>query len=419
MVAAVFFVVALCTASLLHAQTAEEINAKIDDHAAKIEALDKEIAQYEKQLTQVASEKRTLESAVKELAISEKKTRASIAAEQQRIARSEDTLADLSTDIAGKQSSIELNRDAIVSTIRAIRLTDDITPLEYLLGQGTLEGYFAGAEAEAQFQDSLSEATKRLSLQKVSLESTKDATEAERKRLLTHQKNLKAQEQALRINKSAKTELLSDTKEKESNYQKTLNAKRAAKEAFESAMNELQSQLAYVSDPSKIPPAGKGVLRWPLDAVTITQRFGNTDFAKSGAYNGKGHNGVDFRASIGTPVKASLAGTVVATGNTDAVKGCYSYGKWVLIRHMNGLSTLYAHLSVFGTAEGAQVDTGEVIGYSGNTGYSTGPHLHFTVFASDAVQVRKLGELKTKTNCAAASIPVSAFEGYLNPLEYL
>lgn len=168
-----------------------------------------------------------------------------------------------------------------------------------------------------------------------------------------------------------------------------------------------------------MPPAGKGVLAWPLPTIRITQYFGNTEFAKSGAYSGKGHNGVDFGASIGTEVKAALSGTVIGTGNTDQFKGCYSYGKWVLIRHENGLTTLYAHLSLIKVAKGQSVSTRETIGYSGNTGYSTGPHLHLTVYASQGVEIVRLGDIKKITNCGNAYIPVAPLNAYLNPLDYL
>jgi murein DD-endopeptidase MepM/ murein hydrolase activator NlpD len=109
----------------------------------------------------------------------------------------------------------------------------------------------------------------------------------------------------------------------------------------------------------------------------------------------------------------------VAVGNTDAVKGCYSYGKFVLIKHNNGLSTLYAHLSFASVKKGDTVITSDVIGYSGNTGYSTGPHLHFTVYASQGVQIVRYGDYKAKTNCADANIPVAPLNAYLNPIDYL
>jgi len=128
---------------------------------------------------------------------------------------------------------------------------------------------------------------------------------------------------------------------------------------------------------------------------------------------------MDFGISQGTPVRASLSGVVVETGNTDAIRGCYSYGKWVLVKHNNGLSTLYAHLSVISSNAGQSISSGDVIGFSGNTGYSTGPHLHYSVYLSDAVQVVRLGDIKKITNCAAARIPVAPLEAYLNPLDYL
>ena len=166
------------------------------------------------------------------------------------------------------------------------------------------------------------------------------------------------------------------------------------------------------------------MLDWPLDAVTITQYFGNTPFASANpqVYSGLGHNGVDLRGAVGTPVKASANGVVVDTGDTDAQ--CYkvSYGKWVLVRHYNGLSTLYAHLSLIRAKPGDEVSRGDVVGYSGNSGYSTGPHLHFTVFATAAVSVSQpAGPNKYVSKICGTylKLPLSAQNGYLNPLSYL
>jgi murein DD-endopeptidase MepM/ murein hydrolase activator NlpD len=99
----------------------------------------------------------------------------------------------------------------------------------------------------------------------------------------------------------------------------------------------------------------------------------------------------------------------------------------VLVKHNNGLSTLYAHLSVTSVAQGQSVETGDVIGLSGNTGYSTGPHLHYAVYLSEGVQVRDIGQWYREngrsptTACARgnAVIPVAPLEAYLNPLDYL
>ena len=87
------------------------------------------------------------------------------------------------------------------------------------------------------------------------------------------------------------------------------------------------------------------------------------------------------------------------------------------MEHDNNLSTLYAHLSLIRVDAGDAVQAGDLLGYSGNTGYSTGPHLHFAVFASKAVRVTS--EYKSKICGTLLTLPLSPKNGYLNPLSYL
>lgn len=86
------------------------------------------------------------------------------------------------------------------------------------------------------------------------------------------------------------------------------------------------------------------------------------------------HSGIDIVVNMGTPVKAAMDGVVAAVGYNA------SYGNYVILNHGGGLQTLYGHLSRAAVAQGQSVRQGTVIAYSGNTGYSTGPHLHFGVY---------------------------------------
>lgn len=399
----------------LFAQSAEEIKNQISNQRAQLENLNREIAAYEKELSSTSAKKQTLQTAVNSLDLSVKKTQTKIKAIQNQISTTELEIRELGGQIGDKEQSIALDSQAIAESIRSLHQTGDASLAEMVLGNESFSTLWDDAESSMTLQDTLRSHVSSLHVAKEVLTEDKNEEEKKRAQLVSQRSSLKSEEQSLAVQKKEQQTLLSQTKNQESNYQSIISQKQAAKASFESALNDLESKLKYSLDPSTLPSAGKGILRWPLDNVRITQQFGRT--ADSGRLYASGtHNGVDFAASIGTPVRAALSGTVMASGNTDAISGCYSYGKWVLIKHANGLATLYAHLSQINTSQGESVTTGQAIGYSGNTGYATGPHLHFTVYAAGAVQVRPLGSGK---GCNAAVMPVSAMSGYLNPLDYL
>ncbi len=89
-----------------------------------------------------------------------------------------------------------------------------------------------------------------------------------------------------------------------------------------------------------------------------------------------GYNGVDIGAPAGTPIRAAAAGSVILSRSSGYNGG---YGNYVVVKHVNGTQTLYAHMSSVVGSAGQSVAQGEVIGYVGNTGRSTGPHLHFEI----------------------------------------
>ena len=112
---------------------------------------------------------------------------------------------------------------------------------------------------------------------------------------------------------------------------------------------------------------------------TITSQFGyRTDpFTGEISY----HSGTDIAAPYGTPVLAAAGGTVTVANATDPWGG--SYGYYVKIQHDGTFDTLYAHCSSICVTPGQQVQQGEVIGYVGSTGNSTGNHLHFEVWENE------------------------------------
>ena len=107
--------------------------------------------------------------------------------------------------------------------------------------------------------------------------------------------------------------------------------------------------------------SGAGLI-WPVRGP-VTSGFGMRW--------GRMHEGIDIGAGTGTPIHAAKAGTVIFSGTMNG------YGNVVVVNHGGGFSTLYAHQSRRASVEGQAVSQGQVIGYVGSTGHSTGPHLHF------------------------------------------
>ncbi len=400
--------------------SAASLQKQIDDHNAQIATIDKEIAQFQAQLDTIGTKKKTLQNTLSQLDVSIKKTTASINATKKKISATQLEIQRLALGIANKQLSIETGEAGLGESIRTLHEKETQPLVIRLLGVEDISDAWVDIDSTQTLQKAIGEQIDRLYAEKQSLTDTKTATEEKKAQLVKQQDTLLAQQGSLNAQKKAQSELLTQTKSQESTYQSILAQKQAAKESFEAVLTDLKSQFQRAVNPSDILTAGKGILRWPVDKVRVTQPFGNTAFAASGAYNGKGHNGIDIAAPIGTPLKAALTGTVIGTGNTDNVRGCYSYGKWVMIKHGNGLNTMYSHLSQINVSTGQSVATGQIIGYSGETGYATGPHLHFGVYVSSATQIVTLGSAtNSKTPCANAVMPVAPLPAYLNPMNYL
>src|SRR3954470_23338548 len=154
-----------------------------------------------------------------------------------------------------------------------------------------------------------------------------------------------------------------------SDKQGALASVRADKQDAMEDLASLQAEQARVAGALQAAPGpikqGSGQLIWPVNGP-ITGVFGEQR-------PGHIHSGVDIAVPEGTPIRAADSGTVALMGWVGG------YGNYTCVQHTASMSTCYGHQSRFATSQGASVSQGQVIGYSGNTGDSTGPHVHFEV----------------------------------------
>ena len=404
--------IALLDPNATYGQSKDEIQEQIDEINRQRSEIEKEIQQYQQQLNVLSGERQTLQGSIKTLDVSRNQTAAQIRDIEKKIDAAGLRLNKLSLEIDDTEEAIALDEEAVGSAIRSIDAADDTTLVEMLLAAENLTDAWVAADQLLALSSALNEHSVALGKANVALADQHASVEATRGELSAANDDLGSQKRALDINRQEKQGLLSQTQSQEAQYQAMIQQKRAEQASFEAALFELASRLQYNADPSAVPAAGSGVLRWPLDSVRVTQQFGRT--ADSGRLYASGtHDGIDLAASVGTPVRAALAGTVYKI-NEGAVQNC-QYGKWVIVKHANGLATLYAHLSSISVGEGQSVTSGQVVGYSGMTGYATGPHLHFTVYQASALTLKQY----TCKSGYTVTIPIAPPEAYLNPMSYL
>ncbi len=177
---------------------------------------------------------------------------------------------------------------------------------------------------------------------------------------------LVAQRDALSTAEGAKHRALAGVREDRAAFVAEAESLAAESAALAARIAAAQAAAAAPSQPVAGPPAPSAgaSLLWPVSGP-VTSGFGFRW--------GRMHEGIDIGVPSGTPVHAAAAGTVVYAGSLGG------YGNIVVIDHGNGISTAYAHNSSLSVAQGASVGAGSVIALSGNTGHSTGPHVHFEV----------------------------------------
>lgn len=397
------------------ADTVSELQNKIEDRSKQIQEIEEEIKQYTEEVNRINKQSKTLSNAIKSLDTTQKKISADLNLTTQKINRAELTIEQLNNEIYNTGIKLSKNREIVANTIRTINQADELSLISLVFSGKSITEVWEDLDSIKKLQYEVRNQSNELTMIKKEMEDKNLSLVNQKRELTNYQGDLVGQRQVIEENKKEKSNLLNQTKNQEQAYRTLIEEKEREKDQFEKELFEYESQLKIFIDPTGYPSPRNGILSWPLDNIYITQSFGRTVAAQR-LYVSGSHNGVDFRASIGTKVKSVLDGVVVGTGNTDAYRGCYSFGKWVMVKHPNGLSTIYAHLSVISVSPGVEVRTGDTIGFTGNTGYSTGPHLHLGLYATQGVRIEKHA---TSRGCKEATMPLADIKAYLDPLPYL
>jgi len=201
---------------------------------------------------------------------------------------------------------------------------------------------------------------------KASLEESKAQTEAAKGELVVKKKELDVQRQQA-------IALIQEIQSNENQYESALSALDAEEERIQANIVKLSKELAaQQAAQGKPTQSSSGGYIWPVDSRYITSTVGGR--TSPGGVGSTNHKGTDIgRVGYTSPIYASKAGTVIVSQYSS------SYGNYVVVSHGSGNTTLYAHMSSRKVEVGQYVNQGAVLGITGSTGNSTGPHLHFEI----------------------------------------
>lgn len=346
-------------------QTAQQKSSKeaeVNNLKQQINNLNSDIKKLQGQLVEVGQKINETDNNIKE-------TTQNIQELESQIASNKDTIKSLVESLY-KSSLV---RNEVVAVVSADQLSDVFSDIEY---SNTLQMRIQTLLDEIIEKKTALDATNQnLVNQKATLASTQGALQSTKESIENSKNSVQNKAKASEIAVSQLNSSLSSL----DSQQKSLEERRKST-AVELANLEAALLRQFGRGGGTVCSA-RGYA-WPVQGGRITQGFGMTSFARSGAYGGAGHNGIDIGAPTGTPVYATASGTVVSVGFNDN-----SYGKWVVIKHTDGYFSLYGHLSQQRVSNGQAVNRGDRIGDIGSTGFATGPHLHFTIYLPNSLRV--------------------------------
>jgi murein DD-endopeptidase MepM/ murein hydrolase activator NlpD len=376
--------------------TPEELKRAIEDKSKALLEINDKITQAEQDLKDTESKSKSLQNELKKSDYTINQLNLSIRSSELNIQKLNLEIEALKYDIGDTESQIDIKRLGVAELLRELQKKDTENVLVTLLKNKSIAESLDEVQNILDINSGLSAEVSSLQILNDDLSNKLTASSAKKAKVELENKNLKNRKVILQNQKTERQSLLTQTKNQEKNYQALIAQLEKDQDAVSKELDETETKLRASFDPNLLPVKRSGVLAYPVKlkkdggVAAISQNYGQT-FYSARLYKSNFHNGLDFGVPVGTPVFAAEDGIVVAADNNDKSSWQkYQYGQHIMIEHQNNLNTLYAHLSVIGVKKGQAIKRGELIGYSGNTGYSTGPHLHFGVYWKPSVLFKTL-----------------------------
>lgn len=357
---------------LLGMYTVPSIAASVSELEDKKQDLENQQQEVKDQKDEVTAKKNAVLDEISELNSKISKYEDEIEELNTKIDNLEDSISTKEEEIKKLEEETKERQDLLVQRLVAMYEKGQTTYLDVLLSSEDMTTFISNyyrieeiAEADQEVINSVIEKQQKT-------EETKQELEKEKKEIDESKKEVEEKNNSLQIAKASKQTKVNSLSEEERKLQNTIDE-------FEAAIKDAQDEIEQARQEVESSGGGYqggfdgGMFSWPLSNSynIITSIFGYRDSPTAGASSN--HGAVDIAVSY-VPVLAPADGKVIIARYLSG------YGNYVMIDHGDGYYTGFGHLSAFSVSQGQTVSRGQKIATSGNTGISTGPHLHYEVY---------------------------------------
>lgn len=357
------YVSALLAVSLLlsptYLSTADDLDNELQDVQGQIEESRSTQASWQAIITDIAEKLKAIQA---ELDEATRKLQA-IKKEQDQVNLQ---IKQLQEEIQKAEVQLRARQAILNKRVRVIYMHGQLSYIEVILGANSFSDFANRLELLKRIIRSDFNLIQEIQQRKAAIEAKKVEIEKEKARLDELASQAQKVQDEVKVKKAEQQRVLAHAKTQQ-DAAKQMEADLIARS--NEIRQIIQSRMQQNSGSDQIVH-GSGTFIWPCNGP-ITSPFGYRTHPIFGTtiY----HSGIDIGVDYNTPIHAADGGRVILAG------WCGGYGNAVIIDHGNGLQTLYGHNTSVAVSEGQTVSQGQVIAYSGSTGYSTGPHCHFEV----------------------------------------
>ena len=359
---------------------------------AELQDLKEQKSEAEDQKDEVTAQKNSVLDDISELNSQISKYESEIDELNSKIDNLENSISDKEKEIKKLEEENKEREDLLVNRLVAMYEKGQVTYLDVLLSSEDITTFISNYYRVEEITEADQEVINSILAKQDETQKAKDELQKEQNEVNEAKKEVESKNDKLQVVKKAKQAKVNSLSGEEKKLQKTIDE-------FDEAIKEAQAEIQAAVNESQSSGGGyvgsfEGTLSWPVSSSTpyynyISSYFGPRPSPTAGASSN--HGAVDIPVSY-APVYAPADGKVIIS------RWLSGYGNYVMIDHGNGYYTGFGHLSGYSVSAGQTVSRGQQIATSGNTGISTGPHLHYEVYIGGTANSYRVDPLQYTTH---------------------